>query len=123
MIMYLFECEECKYITEMVSSPKNYTKDAKKQTCGSCNSKDIFRRYDLDNVKGIVRQADCEVTTVKQLAERNTKKYGAEKVSKMIEGQKTHRPIKEREGMTTVTSASDFVDNPNVINRFKNKTK
>jgi hypothetical protein len=69
---YSFRCSKCLHGFSHFWSISSYDNNIKNTTCEKCGNAEIFRDYQEDNM--VVSYHD--VTTIGQLAERNTKKMG-----------------------------------------------
>jgi putative FmdB family regulatory protein len=68
MPTYIFKCNDCRTKYEIYSSIAKY--DTCNKDCPKCDSSDVHRVYEDENVCGSVRKGDSEIT-VGQLADRN----------------------------------------------------
>jgi len=86
MITYTYQCKNCGYQFDTQQSIKVYKKLIQ---CPQCLKDTLNQIIYVSQI--IIRQADCEVKTVGQLAERNTAKMSKEDIAKHVEKLKTQR--------------------------------
>jgi hypothetical protein len=70
---YNLYCDDCDQEIEIFCSIKDYDTRMKNIICPNCCSRKIYRNYQEDNIYSSIK----EITTVGQLAEKNTKKMGS----------------------------------------------
>lgn len=73
---YSFYCDECSNSFSEFWSISLYEDKLKSASCPKCNSSSVYRNYSEDNM--VVSYH--EITTIGQLAEKNTKKMGKYKL-------------------------------------------
>ena len=93
MPQYSFYCDDCSSSFSEFWSISSYDQKLKSLCCPSCSSVNVGRDYVEDNV--VVSYHD--ITTVGQLAERNTKKMGKYKLEErmMEDNMDLHKKNKE----------------------------
>ena len=105
---YTFECTQCSEQTVLFFKMSEYTNKSKKIRCPFCKGK-LIRDFATDNVKGIIASSASESKTIGQYAEKQTAKYGKQKVDDMMAEAKT----KKTGGMHQLPTGMKRMDKPN----------
>ena len=87
---YTFECSQCSEQTVVFFKMSEYTNKSKKIRCPSCKGR-LVRDFATDNVKGIITSSASDSKTLGQYAEKQTAKYGKQKVADMMAEAKTKK--------------------------------
>ena len=83
---YTFECTQCSEQTVLCFKMSEYTNKSKKIRCPFCDGV-LIRNFATDNVRGSI--ASCK--TIGQYAEKQTAKYGKQKVEDIMADAKTKK--------------------------------
>ena len=87
---YTFECSQCSEQAVFFFKMSEYTNKSKKIRCPSCKGI-LIRDFATDNVKGIITSSLSESETIGQYADKQTIKYGKQKVEDMMANSKTKK--------------------------------
>jgi len=107
---YSYSCDSCQHDWSLVCSMSDYSD---KRRCPECKkSKNVHRNYAEDNIYGAYSYSLSEVKTIGHYADKQTKKYGNEKVDHMLGEQRTkkidiNKPLPE--GMSRMDRPKDSV--------------
>lgn len=104
---YTFECEKCSKQTILFFTMSEYDKQHKKVKCPSCQGP-LIRNFLADNVRGIVSTSLSDCKTIGQYAEKQTARYGKQKVEDMMQQAKT----KKTGGMDTLPQGMTRIEKP-----------
>lgn len=69
MPIYNLYCDDCSHDIEIVCSISQYDDTIKNIVCPNCDSKNVYRNYQEDNIYSSIK----DVKTIGQLADKNAK--------------------------------------------------
>ena len=108
---YTFICEKCSSTTSLVCMISEYNNNSKKIKCSSCGGA-VYRDFSIDNIGGFVSVGLSDCKTIGQYAEKQTAKYGKQKVEHMMQQSKTKKTggmDKLPKGMTRIEQSNDSI--------------
>ncbi len=108
---YTFICEKCSTTTSLVCMISEYSNNSKKIKCNSCGGA-VYRDFSTDNIGGFVSVGLSDCKTIGQYAEKQTAKYGRQKVEDMMKQAKTKKTggmNKLPKGMTRIEQSNDSI--------------
>jgi putative FmdB family regulatory protein len=107
---YSYSCDSCQHDWSLFCSMSDYKA---KRRCPKCKqSKEVHRNFSEDNIYGAYSYSLSEVKTIGHYADKQTQKYGKEKVANMLADQKTKKIEVDKDlpaGMSRMERSEDSV--------------
>ncbi len=116
---YTFSCKDCSEQTVIFCNISEYQNQINTVVCEHCNSKKVFRDLSGDNITGFtsVSMSDCK--TVGHYAEKQSAKYGKQKVEDMLQSFKTQK----EGGMSELPEGMSRVEKPKTSTQWTKQVK